>query len=184
MALLRSGLLFVVLVIGWSWVRMEAPHAQQTLEDEVKAAFLYNFTKYVDWPTAAFSGQSDPFRLCVLSDSEFAQAVQSIVVGETARGRALQLVRPDSAAWPTCHILFVGQSHAERAGAILSAVSGRPILTVGETPKFLDQGGAVLFVVEQNRVRFDIDLRSAGRAGLTVSSKLLRVARRVREGEQ
>jgi hypothetical protein len=155
----------------------------QTLEPDVKAAFLYNFTKYIDWPSGAFPDNADPFRMCVLSDEEFARKVQAIVEGESAKGRSLQLVKPELSELQRCHILFVGRQDIDKASAAIAGLSGRPVLIVGDSPKFLDRGGAILFVVEQNRVRFDIDLRATTRARLTVSSKLLRIARNVREGQ-
>ena len=159
-----------------------AAHAwKQATESDVKAAFLYNFTKYIDWPSAAFEDAADSFRICVASDAEFRGSVAGIVAGETARGRPLELIAPRSDL-NRCHILFIGRNEAARVGAMLGAIADRPILTVGETPGFLEKGGAVLFEVEDHRVRFDINLEAATRVGLTVSSKLVRVARHVREG--
>lgn len=155
---------------------------EQAREADVKAAFLYNFTKYINWPPGAFEGTSDPFRICVVSDQQFTRSVGTLVAGETAHGRPLEVTVPRRSDLRRCHILFVGRNEAERAVGMLAATSGRAVLTVGETPGFLDQGGAVLFEVENNRVRFDINLGAATRAGLTVSSKLVRVARHVREG--
>ena len=155
---------------------------EQATEADVKAAFLYNFTRYIEWPPAAFYGPADPFRICVASDAEFRRRVQSLIAGETAHGRPLELIVPGRSDLQRCHILFVGRTEAARVGVMLAATSDRPVLTVGETPGFLEKGGAVLFDVENHRVRFDINPGAATRVGLTVSSKLLRVARHVREG--
>ena len=183
MAVLKPHVVAFVLVLCWM-----APHPAaaasraQASESDVKAAFLYHFTKYIEWPPAAFHGPSDPFRMCVLADEEFIRSVAAIVEGESVLSRPLLLVVPRRADLPRCHILFIGRQEAARAVALLAAVAGQPVLTVGETPEFLDQGGIVNFDVDNHRVRFDLHLESAFRCGLTVSSKLVRVARQVREG--
>jgi uncharacterized protein DUF4154 len=154
---------------------------QDTLEDDVKAVFLYNFTKFVDWPTFAFRTDDEAFRVCALAEAAFVKTLRGVLEGETARGRPLQLVVPEANQIPQCHILFIGRSESTSVSKILPLTTGRPVLTVGEISKFLEQGGVVNFVVENDRVRFDVDLASAQRAGLGISSKLLRVARHVRE---
>lgn len=177
-------LLFVFLIAGapavWAGQAMPAQRTH-TLEGDVKAAFLYNFTKFIDWPASAFHNESDVFRVCVLADADFVKKVARTLEGETARGRPLQLVTPEAGRVAECHVLFIGRTESWRTGRILPLTAGKPVLTVGETPKFLEQGGAVNFMVEDDRVRFDVDLATAQRAGLIVSSKLLRVARTVRE---
>ena len=178
----RSPVALISVLCGLLVCSGDARAHEQPTEADVKAAFLYNFTKYIDWPPVAFQGPAEPFRICVASDAEFTKSVQSLITGETARGRPLELTVPRLADLPRCHILFVGRREAARVGAMLAATSGRPVLTVGETQGFLEKGGAVLFDVEYHRVRFDINLDAATRAGLTVSSKLVRVARNVREG--
>lgn len=153
---------------------------QQTLEYDVKAAFLYNFTKFVDWPPSAFPVPSDPFRLCVVAEQEFVRRVDEIIQGETARGRPLRRVVPTSDA-SSCHVLFVGRVAPPHASRLMSAVARLPVLTVGDSPEHLAQGSAIAFAVEDNRVRFDINLAAINRAGLTINPKLLRVARRIVE---
>ncbi len=152
-----------------------------TIESEVKAAFLYNFTKYVDWPPTAFRDGSEPFRMCVVARPEFVATVDGLVSGETARGRPIQLLTPTPAQLGRCHMLFVGARDGERLSAALPPLSTRPVLTVVENQALFDQGSAILLVVDQSRIRFDISLTSIQRAGLTVSSKLLRVARNIRD---
>ena len=182
MAVLSRCALAVGLVIFWHFVRAPTPAAgAQASEANIKAAFLYNFTKYIEWPAAAFHGPSEPFRMCVLADDAFTRSVAAIVDGEQVLGRPLLLVVPRRGDLPRCQILFIGHQAAARTGALIPAVAGRPVLTVGEVPGFLDQGGVVAFDLDNNRVRFDLNLDAAFRCGLTVNSKLVRVARHVRE---
>jgi hypothetical protein len=179
MAFLVRGLAAAAIVLLAS--QLSARAQGETIEDEVKAAFLYNFTKYIEWPAAAFQDGSDRFRMCVAASPKFFRTVETLISGETARGRSIQLVAPEPSNLYRCHILFTGAQQASRFDAALPALSGRPILTVWESKQMFDRGGAILLVVDDSRVRFDIDVRSIERAGLTVSSKLLRVARKVRE---
>ncbi len=160
-----------------------ASTAQPTLENDVKATFLYNFTKFVEWPTPG-SAASPPFRLCVLADPEFTRAVDRTIAGESIEGRLLERVEPRSFdEVSTCAMLYVGPEHADRSARWLAAVRDLPVLTVGDGPQFVQRGGAIGFVLENNRVRFDVSTRAVQRAGLRISSKLLRVARSV-EGAQ
>jgi hypothetical protein len=172
-------LLVTVAAVSLAWTIPARAQSGETIEDEVKAAFLYNFTKYVDWPAAAFQDASDPLRMFVVARPKFVRAVENLISGETSRGRPIQLVTPELTNLNRCHVLFTGASEASRFDAALPALSGRPILTVAESKTLFDQGGAILLVVDNSRVRFDVNVRAIEKAGLTVSSKLLRVARNV-----
>jgi hypothetical protein len=159
-----------------------ASKAQPTLENDVKATFLYNFTKFIEWP-AASSPASTPFRLCVLADPGFTHAVDRTIAGELVEGRPLERIEPQSVGdVAACAILYVGREHADRSASWLAAARDLPVLTVGDGPQFVQRGGAIGFVLENNRVRFDVSARAVQRAGLKVSSKLLRVARSVEGG--
>jgi len=149
-----------------------------TAEDDVKATFLFNFTKFVDWP--APPPGAEPFRVCVVAEPAFAASVDRIIAGETAQGRPLQRVTPTAPdAARTCQILFLGRSEAAHADRWIAAVRNTPVLLVGESPDFCDRGGHINFVLDDNHVRFDVNQDSASRAGIEISSKLLRIARSV-----
>ena len=153
--------------------------AQETIEPEVKATFLYNFTRFIEWPGPSASTET-PFRLCVVADAMIEQAIKRTVEGELVQGRPLVMVQPNTPKEAeSCQILYVGRSEQERATALLAAVRDRPVLTVGDSPVFVDGGGAIQFVLVENRVRFDVNLTSAQRANLRISANLLRVARKV-----
>ncbi|MEO8259417.1 MAG: YfiR family protein [Acidobacteriota bacterium] len=151
------------------------------MEDDVKAAFLYNFAKYVAWPEESFP--SGAFHVCVFADESFVKSLDAIIAGETIDGRSVTRLVPISPeAARSCHILFVGGGEAGRIDRLLAAVKGAHVLTVGDTFDFLSRGGVVTFVRDGERVRFDVSVAQAQRAGLTISSRLLRVARRVSPG--
>lgn len=148
-------------------------------ESAVKAAFLFNFTKFVSWPPSAFDGASSPFRVCVFADGAFGRHIDEMVAGETVAGRPLEVVRPQGDDARGCQIAYFGSRNAEAA---LRAVREAPVLTVGDGVRFLERGGLIAFVLEENRVRFDVNKRGVDAAGLSISSKLLRVARSVDTG--
>ena len=154
---------------------------QPPLESDVKAAFLFHFTRFVEWP-ADRVGQG-PFRICAVADPAFAQALDVILKGETAYDRPLVRFDPQTPEEARgCHILYVG-SDSDRGMRLVNAVRSAPVLTVGDSPGFLDRGGAIRFLIDDSKVRFDVNLPAASRSGLRVSSRLLRVARHVDKGE-
>ena len=146
-------------------------------ESEIKAAFLFNFTKYVDWPADALPGAQAGFVLCDEGRDDFKGGLESMLRGRTVEGRALawKIVR-GAPAPGECQLLFVGREEGQRSAALLAALRKTPILTVGETEEFGSQGGIIWFTLSGNRVRFTINLDAARRAGLRISSRLLAVA--------
>jgi hypothetical protein len=149
----------------------------------VKATFLYNFTKFIDWPTAAFEGISGPFRVCVFADIAFGRAIEATLRGETIRSRPIEVLTPATVeSTRTCHIAYFDRGQMGRAGKLLPSLGQATVLTVGDGPQFLEHGVAIAFILENNRIRFDVNIPAVDRAGLTVSSKLLRVARNVDRG--
>lgn len=175
MALVRSvflGALLVLLPAG--------AFAQTASEYDVKAAFLYNFTKFVEWPPAAFPAESSQLRLCILGDNPFGTTLESLIEGEEVQGRRLQYLRVDVLHSPGhCHVLFISRSERARIPAVLMALRGSPVLTVSETDGFLEWGGTINFKIQEGKVRFEINPGAAERGGLKMSSKLLRLATRI-----
>lgn len=148
------------------------------LEYQVKAAFLYNFAKFVTWPADAFPDAGSPFYVCVLGDDPFGPALDQTLEGETLRGRRLEIrrLRRPAGSLP-CHILFVAKSEGPSFDAALARVDPNRTLTVGEAPRFLRAGGLINFVLDGNRVRFEINTAAARRSQLRISSKLMRLSR-------
>jgi len=151
--------------------------AQSSLEYEVKAAFLFNFVQFVEWPGETMRA-GEPFRICLVGENPFGGLLARTVAGEQAAGRPIEIESIAADAPPSrCQVLFVPRTLAARAPTILRTVGTLPILTVGESARFLEAGGLVNFVVEGGHVRFDINAEAAAARGLRISSKLLRVAR-------
>lgn len=146
-------------------------------EYEVKAAFLYNFAKFVEWPAQAFPSSSAPLRICALGHDPFGDTLNRIVQGKSISGRSILNQQVQSFADArACHILFFSRSDPDTLKQALDHLRDAPVLTVGENSEFLHLGGMINFVLEEDRVRFEINLRAAERHRLKISSKLLSVA--------
>ena len=146
-------------------------------EYDVKAAFLLNFTRFVDWPQTPTERAASAFSICILGDDPFGDSLNRIVSGESIKGRPLRVKRIRK--WPdACEVLFIPASQPS-SKAMLADV-GRDVLTVGETPEFLRDGGMIRFLIEGQRVRFDINRQAVESSSLKMSARLLAVARVVR----
>jgi YfiR/HmsC-like len=154
--------------------------ADQLTESRVKAAFLYNFTKFVVWPTSAFSSPRQPFTICVLDSGKFQEVVESGLDGKTIDGRQLRarkLENPHDLSG--CQVLFVSGPVSLKNSSLFSQPTPN-ILTVTESvPGAPASGAMITLVLDSNRVRFIIDNRTAEKAGLSISSKLLSLALQV-----
>jgi len=146
-------------------------------EHDVKAVFLLNFARFVEWPDRAFAATNAPVVIGILGNDPFGAVLDQAVAGETIGGRPLVIRRGQRLAdVQPCHVLFVCQSETPRLGAILPAAQAGNALTVGETEAFARAGGIIRFITEGNRVRFTINAEAAGKAQLRVSAKLLKLA--------
>lgn len=151
--------------------------AQRMKEYDLKAVFLFNFTTFVEWPAIAHPGEGEPFVIGILGEDPFGPVLDQVVNGETVKGSPLRIVRGQKLEdLPQARILFVSASESTRLPAILAALRGRPVLTVGDNPRFLDAGGMVGFSTGAH-VQLHINPDAARASGLTISSKLLRVAK-------
>jgi len=172
----------VILFAAWPLLAASlfASDSDVSLEYQVKAAFLLNFTKFVEWP-ASQEALGAPFSLCIVGPDPFHGEINRIVEGETVNGRKLtvQRVDPREGSLRSCQVVFVGSGEPDMAGFL--AGFGPGVLTVGEGVRFLRDGGMIAFVIENRRVRFDINQRAASKAALKISSKLLSVARSVEQ---
>lgn len=161
-----------VISFGWS----PALPAQEASEYQVKAAYLYHFLNFVDWPSFAFDG-AEPVNICVVGNDPFGNDLDEIVRDKRVGGRGVQVRRfTGTAAGKKCHILFIADSESNRVGSILETVAGTPVLTVADLAGFETRGGMIRFVVEHDNVRLRINPDSATAAGLLISAKLLSVS--------
>ncbi len=156
--------------------------AQQVNEYDIKAAYVFNLTKFVEWPPQVFKNGADPIKICIFGQSPVQEALLEAVKGERIDDRTL-LVRQVAAVEQVrgCHLAFIASSERKRALAILEDLKTSGTLTVGETESFLDEGGAVNFRLEGNKVRIEVNLNAVERQGLRISPKLLSLTRVVRK---
>ena len=155
--------------------------AQEGLQEaHLKAAFVFRFAHYVEWPAAAATGRTS-LDYCVWPPNPFGESLRQVVTGETLAGRPLTVrdLTP-TASLSACHVLFV---HGASAASVVQRVRSLPVLTVSDDPDFLDRGGIIQLVRVESRLGFDINVTAANRAGLRLSSHLLRLAHRVRGGD-
>jgi hypothetical protein len=157
----------------------DAALAQPPNEYEVKAAFLYNFARFVQWPPQAFASEDDDLALCVLGDDPFRGVLERAVAGKKVQGHeiAVRHVAHDEAR--QCHILFASAAGKFRSRVALAAVAGSPVLTVGDDRDFANRGGMIAFRLDGNKVRFIVNTDAAAKAGIEISSQLLKVAANV-----
>jgi hypothetical protein len=154
--------------------------ADASLEYRVKAAFLYNFAKFVTWPVQAFPTGGAPVVFCVVGEDPFEELLDSTTKGRKVEGRRIEIRRVAvSAQLAGCHLVFSSETDSERVAHLLQRAAGASALTVGEAEDFLPHGGMIRLLVDDGKVRFDISTRSTERAGLKVSSQLLKLARSV-----
>lgn len=161
-------------------------HAQEprfAAEYQIKAAYLYKFLAFTEWPAQAFDGREAPIVIGVLGAEALAMELSQAVAGRAVDGRAVTVRElRGGEATSGLHVLFVGRSAARRLPALLGAARGQPLLTVGESDDATAPGTAITFVVVDDKVRFDVAPAVAEQAGLKISARLLAVARKVHAG--
>lgn len=160
----------------------EARHYESFDEIDRRADFLRNFAFFIQWPASAFDSTSAPLRYCVLGNPELSLSLKRILAGEQVEGRPLQLVSAqEQTHWRRCHVLYLDHRAVESMPLVLAAVADAPVLTVGDTQELVQAGGILSLVREDGRLRTMINRTPAARAGIQISSKLLRLATLVSE---
>ena len=180
---LLGGLAILTWCAGWSTTAAQAADDARTLEDRVKAAYLYRFAEYVEWPEGVFARRDTPVTIGVLGSDTLADELAQAVVGRTINDRPVTIKRLKPGEPLTgVHVLFIARSESARLNQLAQGAQPRSILTVSESDGALAQGSVINFVVADRRVRFEISLESAEKSKLRLSSRLLAVAQQVRPG--
>lgn len=185
----RAVLVLSVLLLGVMSATMEGVDPGERIraapEMRLKAAILFNLAKYVEWPAAAFKGPTSALTFGILGDDPFGNEFDAVIAGRTIHGRPVAVKRSRSLGDLTdCHVIYLNVSEEDRLASILSALNGRPVLTVGESAGFLPQGGMIRLFVDESRVRFEVNLQASNRGGLKLSSQMLQLARSIRNGQE
>jgi hypothetical protein len=169
-----SGLVIVLLLLFC--LRCGAQQNQPS-EYQIKAAFLFNFAKFVQWPASAFPEPASPVVIGVLGRNDFGDALERTLHGKLIDTHPVLLKMFNTVAEVTnCHVLFISTSEKGRLDKTIAGLKGLNVLTVGEMDEFLSAGGMINFVLQDNRIRFEINNDAADKAGLKISSKLLSLA--------
>ena len=173
-----AGTVLCGLSMAWASPEVSRAEGAASLEYPVKAAFLLNFAKFTEWPPDSPQAVAESVSICVFGDDPFGLALDKTVEGRLVGGRPIVLRRYRSLAdVEPCHVLFIAKPESERLPLVFARLGGQPVITVGESEGFTRRGGVIELSVENNRARFEINLRVAERLGLGLSSRLLAVAR-------
>jgi hypothetical protein len=173
----RFGILIIVVLLLAFGAPKAFAQSSSPGEYVVKAAFLYNFAKFVDWPPTAFKNDSAPLTLCILGKDPFGEALDSLK-DKTVKGRALVVRRSNRVEnIGECHMLFISPSEKGDLKQILNALKNSAILTVSEIEGFGSLGGMINFVMVEKKVQFEINPDAAQYRGLRISSQLLKLAK-------
>lgn len=179
--------LLIAVAMAWALLTVPVARAQgaKPTDYEVKAAYLYNFGRFVEWPVKITAANTGPFTICILGEDPFGQALDAALAGETIGNQRVAARRISNPQMSTdCQILFISSSEANRLNKIVEALDKSAVLTVSDIPQFSQHRGMIQFVSEGNRIRFEVNLTATQRAGLTLSSELLKVATAVRKNPQ
>lgn len=147
------------------------------LEYQVKAAYLLNFTRYVEWPARAFDRPGDPVTICVLGQDPFGSVLDATLLGRTAQGRPASVRRISTVGESEgCHLVFISRETWRTQPDLPRKLRSFGMLTVGESDEFAQRGGVIAFVIQNEAVRFVVNAEARDRAGLRISSRMLSLA--------
>lgn len=169
---LATAVLAAAMLLGWF-----APQARaQYSESEIKAAFILNFAQFSKWPAKAFADADGQFTIAIFGDDSLGGALEKTCRGQSVGGRKVVVKRTRRLDdLKNCQIVFVSRSDSGRLEEILANIQGANVLTVGESDRFARQGGAFGFVMDKDKIRFEVNPGAARRAGVEVSSRLLKL---------
>lgn len=179
---LLSGAVALVLAVQFLLMGSVIRAESSPTEYDIKAAYFFNFLKFVEWPADAVADPQGRWVIGIVGDSRVGAELSLLAEGKTVEGRGLLVKKLRAGDSLTrCNILFVSASEEKHLASILSGLQGSSVLTVADFDKFIERGGMIQFVTDGEGIRMDIDLGATGRARLKVSSKLLALAQAVTE---
>ena len=180
-AVLRTFACLALLGALLAWPRPARSQSDDEAEYRVKLAFLYNFAQFVQWPAEAFRDQAAPLTLCVAGQNPFRGEIEQELRGREVNGHpvVIQRLKPNDDP-KACHMIFVPASERKQTEKLLAALKGSNTLTIGECQGFADLGGIINLTLDQNKLRFEVNLDAATQTQLKISSKLLALARIVK----
>lgn len=173
----RYRLLFLLIVLGLSY-QPGISRAETAGEYQVKAAFLYHFSNFVEWPESTFEPTDGRLRICIIGKDPFGPILDTTLANKTVGDHRFEILRnPPSTQISSCHVLYLPSSHTSNLKALRRQAGKGEVLTVGENLDFIKQGGMVHFFFEEQKVRFAVNPDAVNQTHLKISSKLLRLAK-------
>jgi hypothetical protein len=178
----RAAAFLLLACAGTSGAPGADPGPPPSFEHEVKASFVYTVAKFVDWPEGAFETPESPLIFGILGDDPIEDPLQRATNGKSVGGHPVVVMRVDEAKDPArCHVLFIGRSEAARVDGVIGRLGDASVLTVGEFDRFAQRGGILRLKLDENMVRFEINVDAAERAHLQISSKILKLGKVIRD---
>ncbi|MFI5057189.1 MAG: YfiR family protein [Candidatus Acidiferrales bacterium] len=178
----------ILILATWSSLSIAwrgSAQANPSSEYAVKAAFLFHFAQFAEWPPTAFKDPNAPLTFCTLGEDEFHGALDESISGKTIENRPLRVQHlKQLQEVEGCHVIFISANEKKRIPALLASLKDSPVLTVGETEHFAQEGGMIGLSLEENKIRFEINLGSVEHAKLKLSSRLLTLAKTVLGGSR
>ena len=181
----RRGAVLLAMFAALGAARLASTELSPSGEYEIKAAFLFHFSQFIDWPEGTLKGASTPLTYCTVGEDPFHGALDASLRGKTIGARPLQVLHFKQPQYIRgCQILFVGAGEKALLPAVLANLKENAVLTVGESEHFVQNGGMIGFLLEENKIRFEINLEAAEHAKLKMSSRLLALAKSVIGGHR
>ena len=175
---LRAAAMWLLLVLFFLSARTGNAQDIAVPEADAKAAFLYNFVKFVEWPAKAFPSESTNITVAVFGDDDFAATLSTLLKDKKAHGRSFSVRKAfTTQEAKDAQVVFIAAGESKRAAQILDGIKNAPTLTIGESEQFANHGGMINFYFEDKQLRFEINVAAAEKANLNISSKLLRLAK-------
>ena len=187
---LRAALAILPILLAGAW--LNAQNTPGSSEYLIKAGFIYNFANLVQWPSTSFAQADSPIVIVILGEDHFGTTLDHALEGKKVNARSFVIKRARSVSelqrtlgpQKECQILYVSSSEMPHLGEAIQVLKGAPVLTIGETPGFAKSGGIINLVLEDNKVRFEVNVQAAKDADLNISSRLLALARIIPEGRK
>jgi len=179
--------LLLAVAAACAFLAIPVLHAQnpRPTDYQVKATYLYNFGRFIEWPGKVAAAQGGSFTVCVLGQDPFGPSLDATLAGETIGGKTVVAKRISSAEESgNCQILFLSLTDDSRLNKVIADLDKKAVLTVSDMSQFVKRGGMIQFVLEGQKVRFEVNLTATQHAGLTLSSELLKVATAVRKDRE
>jgi hypothetical protein len=182
MRLLRLLITIAIVILPSLGLQAHAQDSSVSSEYLIKAGFIYNFANLVQWPVNAFAQPDSPIVIGILGEDPFGTVLDRVLAGKRVNSRVFLVKRLKSVVdLKECHILFVSSLEIAHLAEAIHLAKGMPILTIGEIPGFAKRGGIINLVLEDNKVHFEVNVEAAKEADLTISSRLLALARIVQD---